>query len=253
MKQKIAYLTIDDAPTKDFRKKVDFLIKKNIPAIFFCIGKNMGKYEDDLVFAIKNGFIIGSHAYNHKHFSDLNLKEAYKEIKDTDNIIELLYHKAKVKRPAKLFRFPYLDKGAHTHSKDYQNNWLNYPINKKKNKIQTYLKKLGYTQPLFENININWYNKNRLFEDIDVFCTFDQMEYFLGNKNALYGMNKESAILARIDEDYPNEGRSLNYNKTSDIIMIHDHEKTTKLFFKIINKYLEKGIIFKLPRFKTFK
>jgi len=35
MTRKIAYLTIDDAPTKDFRKKVDFLIKKKVPATFF--------------------------------------------------------------------------------------------------------------------------------------------------------------------------------------------------------------------------
>jgi len=66
------------------------LLKKNIPAIFFCIGKNMAKYEDDLIYAINNGFIIGNHAFNHKHFSDLNLKDAYKEIRDTDKIIELL-------------------------------------------------------------------------------------------------------------------------------------------------------------------
>ncbi|HIH31775.1 TPA: polysaccharide deacetylase family protein [Candidatus Woesearchaeota archaeon] len=229
------------------------MLKKNIPAIFFCIGKNMAKYEDDLIYAINNGFIIGNHAFNHKHFSDLNLKDAYKEIRDTDKIIELLYLKAKIKRPIKVFRFPYLDKGAHLHSKDYRNNWMKYSNNEKKNKIQNYLKKLGYTRPLFENININWYNKSGLLKDVDVYCTFDQMEYFLGNEDAPYGLSGESAILARIEEDYPEEGRSLNFSKTSDIIMIHDHEKTTRLFFKLINAYLKKGIIFKLPRFKTFK
>ena len=92
-----------------------------------------------------------------------------------------------------------------------------------------------------------------MLKDVDVYCTFDQMEYFLGNEDAPYGLSGESAILARIEEDYPEEGRSLNFSKTSDIIMIHDHEKTTRLFFKLINAYLKQGIILKLPRFKTFK
>jgi precorrin-2 methylase len=52
-------------------------------------------------------------------------------------------------------------------------------------------------------------------------------------------MCKEKAILHRIDEDVPYEGRSLNCLETSDIILIHDHEKTTRLFYKIIDRYLE--------------
>jgi len=79
--------------------------------------------------------------------------------------------------------------------------------------------------------------------------TFDQMEYWLDDAHAPYGLSKEKTIMDRIDEDYPEQGRSLNYQKTSDIIMIHDMEHTNKLFFKIIKKYIKKRFIFKLPKF----
>jgi peptidoglycan/xylan/chitin deacetylase (PgdA/CDA1 family) len=249
MNQKIAYLTIDDAPTKDFRKKVDFLINENIPAIFFCLGKEMKKFEDDLVYAIQKGFVVGSHAFSHRYFSDLSLGECFEEIKKTDVIIEELYKKAGVKRPIKLFRFPYLDKGGHKDSKEFEENPLSCTNPEKKRKIQEYLQKMGYRQPKFENINLKWYNDAGFSEDADVVCTFDQMEYWLGRKNAPYGLSLESAIMARIEEDFPEDGRSLNSMKTSDIIMVHDHERTTALFFKIIKRYLEKGILIKFPEF----
>ena len=34
--RKIAYLTIDDGPSKDMKMKVDYLVSKGIPAIWFC-------------------------------------------------------------------------------------------------------------------------------------------------------------------------------------------------------------------------
>jgi peptidoglycan/xylan/chitin deacetylase (PgdA/CDA1 family) len=244
MTDKLAYLTIDDAPTKDFKKKVDFLLEKNIPAIFFCVGEKIKQFEEDVIYAIKKGFIIGNHSYTHRYFSDLEVEECFEEIKKTDEIIDELYAKAEVKRPTKLFRFPHLDKGAHENSKVYEKDWLNGSNFEKKQKIQDYLKKLGYSQPKFQNINLKWFNEKKLLQDIDVFMTFDQMEYWLDNKDAPYGLSEEKAILDRMDEDFPEEGRSLNHKETADIIMIHDMEHTTPLFFKLIDKYLEKGIKF---------
>ncbi|MCD6471339.1 polysaccharide deacetylase family protein, partial [bacterium] len=51
-------LTVDDCPSSDFKRKVDFLLLKNIPAIFFCIGKLTEKRKKVIIYAIKNGFII---------------------------------------------------------------------------------------------------------------------------------------------------------------------------------------------------
>jgi hypothetical protein len=91
---------------------------------------------------------------------------------------------------------------------------------------------------------MKYFTDKNLMEGVDVRCTFDQMEYFLGMENAPYGMSEEEAILGRIDEDVPYGGRSLNCLETSDIILTHDEEKTTELFFKIINRYLEKNFEF---------
>jgi len=94
---KFAYLTIDDCPSSDFKRKVDFLFSKNIPAIFFCIGKLTEKRKRIVIYAIKKNFIIGNHSYSHIPFSKLSLKEGKREIKKTDKLIEQLYEKAKVK------------------------------------------------------------------------------------------------------------------------------------------------------------
>ena len=136
---KIAYLTVDDCPSSDFKRKVDFLLLKNIPAIFFCIGKLMEKRKKVIIYAIKKGFIIGNHSYSHIPFSKLSLREAKREIKKTDEIIEQLYKGAGIKRPIKVFRFPNLDKGDGN---------KNYPFvdwnNPKVKALQEYLRKLGY-------------------------------------------------------------------------------------------------------------
>ena len=42
--KKQVYLTIDDAPTKYFKDKVDYLYKRKIPAIIFCVGEQHQKY-----------------------------------------------------------------------------------------------------------------------------------------------------------------------------------------------------------------
>ena len=65
---KIAYLTIDDAPSKDFIRKLDFLSSKNIPAILFCEGRFLEERFDDGVCAIRKGYIVGNHGYDHKYF-----------------------------------------------------------------------------------------------------------------------------------------------------------------------------------------
>ena len=54
MVKKNVYLTIDDAPSKDFREKIDFLISKNIPAIIFCVGNKIEDRSEDVIYAIKN-------------------------------------------------------------------------------------------------------------------------------------------------------------------------------------------------------
>lgn len=251
MDRKRVYLTIDDAPSENFKEKVEFLYERNIPAVFFCIGENIMKHEDDVIYAIRKGFILGNHSFEHNHFSDMTLEECKNSILKTDEIIEKIYNQSGVKRPMKLFRFPNFDRGGDVSGEAYEKKWSKpycewfiYDKEDKMLEIQTFLKSLGYSQPQFSGINMKFFINKTLMKFVDVQCTFDQMEYFLGVKNAPYGMEKEETILARIDEDVPYEGRSLNCLETSDIILVHDQEKTTDIFYKIIDQYQKKNFQF---------
>lgn len=248
---KQVYLTIDDAPGKDFKDKVDFLYERKIPAIFFCIGENIKKHIDDVAYAIKKEFLIGNHSYIHKHFSDLTIDEAKESIQMTDDAIEEAYKIADISRKLKVFRFPYFDQGGYYSGEDYesrwskpQGEWFLYPRKDRLIVVQEFLKHLGYTQPQFNGVNSKYLSDKAMFDFLDVRCTFDQMEYFLGVNNAPYGMDKEEAILGRIDEDVPYEGRALNCTDTTDIILMHDHDNTTELFYNIINRYIDKNFEF---------
>src|SRR5690554_1785590 len=108
---KKAILTIDDAPSSDFKYKVAVLQELNVPAVFFCTGSLIRKREQDLIEAIHAGFILGNHSYNHYHFSKLSLKQCERQITKASALIDRVYRLAGVDRPVKWFRFPYGDKG----------------------------------------------------------------------------------------------------------------------------------------------
>ena len=244
MAKKIAYLTIDDGPSKDMKQKVDFLLSKKVPAIWFSRGDFLEKRPKEAIYAIKKGFIIGNHSYNHPYFSKLPLNKCFKQIEKTDEIIDSLYRQAGKKRQAKVFRFPYGDKGG---GENVEKGW---PEDKRTfiQAIQNFLKKLGYKQPLFEGIKYKWFNKAGLLNDIDVYWTYDVMEWAI--KEKAFGIDSLRKVFERMDENYPEQGRGLNFAGSNEIILIHDHFETTKIFIPIIKKLITKGIKFDLPKFQ---
>jgi len=224
MKRKIVYLTIDDSPSSDFKRKVNYLYSKKIPAIFFCRGDYMKKREKWVIYAIKKGFVIGNHSYSHPFFSLISTKRAREEIKKTDSIIEKIYKKAKIKRPEKIFRFPYGDKCI-----------------ERRRKIQKILLELGYKQPEFKNINYFWFRKLGFKKDLDVSWTYDIMEYKIYPLQKIFHkMKKRNSLFSG----------SLINNKSNEIILTHDHEKTIKMFIPIIEKLISMNLKFELPKFK---
>ena len=104
MAAKTAYLTIDDAPSPKMGEKVDYLLRKGIPAVWFCEGRYLEQRPEAAMDAIRNGFILGNHAYDHPRFSGLKLDECFDQIRRTDGLIESLYCRCGVKRPARWFR-----------------------------------------------------------------------------------------------------------------------------------------------------
>jgi len=218
---KKVYLTIDDSPSENFMSKIIFLKNKNIPAIIFCIGRLIEKNEKDIIEAIRKDFVIGNHSYSHNRFSEISMERGYEEIKRTDKIIERCYKKSGRKRPAKLFRFPYGDKG------DGFN-----PLSKNKKRFyQECLKKLGYEQPDFRNIKYNYWIKNNLKKEHDIFWTYDFEEYNLPLDRVFRDMNKKLK------------------SKSNDIVLLHDHKETEKEFYLIIENLIKNKIKFIMPDF----
>jgi len=241
---KTGYLTIDDGPSADWKVKADFLLSKKIPAVWFCTGKKMEKRPEAVVYLIKHGFVIGSHAYDHPKFSQLPLKECFEQLRKTDEIIDALYEKAGVERPAKFLRFPYGDKGGGEEETD-----KGWPPEKREHiqAIQDFLKKLGYRQPKFKRLTYGWYLKAGLDKDVDTYWTYDVMEWSTFQKKPLWGIDSLEKVLERMDEDMPEGCRGINFAGSNDIIMVHDHALTTSMFVPIIEKLLSKGIRFALP------
>ncbi len=253
---KIAYLTIDYSPGRDFAAKEQYLWQHSLPALFFCEGRAIRQNEGALRTAIGHGFILGNHSFNHPHFSDLTVEAGKQEILQTDALLEEVYRSAGVTRPGKYFRFPYFDSGGNASGAAYEatwsrprSEWFQYERDDRRLELQAFLRSLGYRRPDFDGINPKYFADPALLTGVDTRCTFDQSEYWLGKPNAPWGLATEKAILARIEEDLPYDGRSLNCDETADIILVHDHDNTTALFYRIIARYVEKGIQFRpIPR-----
>ena len=245
MINKVAYLTIDDSPSQDMRQKLDFLVGHNIPAIFFCRGDFLEARPHLAIEAIQRGFIIANHAYDHPHFSDLSLDAAFDQIQRTDAIVERLYAEAGVPRPAKLFRFPYGDKGG----LQYDHVLLPYTGEgaRRKAAIQDFLRRLGYYQPAFEGITYRYYREAGLLDDLDWYWTYDVVEWSVYAEQPLYEIDSLAKVFARMDEDVPEGGRGLNSAGSEEIILTHDHHESTEIFFPIIKRLVDKGLVFKLP------
>ena len=244
---KTAYLTIDDGPSKDMKKKVDFLISKGISAVWFCRGDLLEQRPHYADYAIKNRFIISNHSYSHPYFSDLTLRQCYEEIERTDTIIEYIYQKAAVKRPAKFFRFPYGDKGGLRYAEVFEPYQGEGKI--RKDGIQEFLRRLGCRQPRFMGITYEYYLNAGLLDDVDWHWTYDVMEYAIFEEEHMFGIDSLEKVFERMDEDVPEGCRGLNFSGSEDIILIHDHPESSHLFEPIVERLLAKGIQFSLPEF----
>ena len=198
---KRAWLTIDDAPTEDFRQRVDELNARGIRAVWFCLGERLERYPEEAVHAVRNGHILGNHSYDHPAFSKLSLGEAREQIARTERLLDGIYARAGVPRPVKLFRFPYLDDGGDI----------------KRDELQSLLRGMGFEQPGFPGVTYPWWKQKGRPERIDVGCTYDTWDWRLQE-----GGEMLPELLARMDEHAPEQGKGLNDAPGSnEVIMMH--------------------------------
>jgi len=216
------FLTIDDGPSVDAISKIDYLNQQHIKSIWFCKGQNLAKNPEAALRLLNTGHILANHSFSHPHFSEISLDEAEKEIAETEKLLDELYRKADLARPAKLFRFPYGDQGQN------------------KDDIQKYLAALNLSGLVVDN-----YEYREPFinapNDIDWLWSYDIQEWGIHHEQGLqltYETVKEN-LQKYID----------NHNKAKDqIILTHDHVGTTQYFEEIVGIFIKAGIEFEDPQ-----
>ncbi len=85
-KEKVAYLTFDDGPTKSATPKIlDILKEEDVKASFFVIGKYVKNHPYIVKRAYKEGHYIANHGYNHNNSILYKNNESFlNEIRNTD-------------------------------------------------------------------------------------------------------------------------------------------------------------------------
>lgn len=103
-KQKIVSLTFDDGPYSEQTIAVlDVLKEEHVPAVFFCIGKNMRGREQVVKRMVEDGHVVANHSYSHGFMFDMKSSSAMlDDLRQADETI----HAATGLQP-KLFRPPY--------------------------------------------------------------------------------------------------------------------------------------------------
>lgn len=236
--QKTIFLTIDDAPSSHLSKKVDFLLRHDIPTILFCRGEFMEKNLDQVVYAIQKGFWIGNHSFTHPHFSTITLEQANEEIDKTEFWIEKAYERAKIIRPHKLFRFPFLDRGEKKGIEFVE-------------ALQEMLKVKGFVRLEFQDLTYpDLIEETKKY--IDIPCTLEAKEYALFSevfmkKHGLFEVEDFIKLLEKKDEK---KGYDLRDAKSADLFLMHDFETTHHLFEPLLNELLSWNVKFKLPSVK---
>ncbi len=246
-----AYLTIDDIPTKQTPKLIDFLVSLSIRPIMFCWGQRLEECRSEAIYALKNGAVLQNHSYSHPHFSDLSFEEAKKEILRNEELLESIYAEAGVKREYKLFRFPYGDQGGEN-----------------KNKIQQFLREQRFAHIDDQAFDNMMYVQKGQKEDTDVYWTFDYAEYnirpgssfkFEDVINRINDFVGSSAVKCAESSDCNDtatwkegqSGKAPDGAVSKNIILIHDHTETEECypgyFEKQIKLVLERGVRFVDP------
>ena len=130
-KEKVAYLTFDDGPSKNVTPKIlDILKEEDKKATFFVIGKKVEENQSIVKRAYEEGHYIANHGYDHDNFKLYKSKESFKnEVTKTDEAISKAINVQNY--CSHLFRFP---------------NGFMSPQNKRKKKeaVQT-LTEMNYT------------------------------------------------------------------------------------------------------------
>lgn len=243
--RKKIYLTVDDGPSCYMTEKVDFLMEKGIPSIWYCRGEYIEKNLKELVNSVKRGVVIGNHSFSHPCFSEISFDEAKREIFKTELLIEKAYAQAERSRLYKLFRFPFLDKGA---GKNRLPPYKEQEEEKVEN-LQNFLRSQGFQKARFEGVSYRYYQKARLGRHLDAPWTFDAKEYALFSRKSMekHRLHTTEDFIERMFSYDPENGLGISCADSNEIVLFHDFEQTHFLFYPMIKSLINRDIIFAMP------
>jgi peptidoglycan/xylan/chitin deacetylase (PgdA/CDA1 family) len=95
-------ITFDDGPAVNFSPGIlDVLKKSNVPAAFFCIGKNIAANKAILKRIVAEGHIVGNHSNSHHFWFDLYSTEKMMEdmMSMSDRVFEVIGVRPNLFRP----------------------------------------------------------------------------------------------------------------------------------------------------------
>ena len=228
-----AYLTIDDSPSSETEKLVDFLYERKIPAIFFVRGELLEENPHAIEYAIQKGFMIGNHSYAHRPAGEMSMQDWIDDLELCDHLINQAYLNCNLDRPKKLYRFPYIDRGDG--QKKEQIHISTFNENNKTLPLQEYLRKNGFCQP-FENVSPDYPNQAN-----DCLYTFTTRDWMINDKHkSKHEIKTVSDLKSRIDKD-----ESLKNTKHSHVIIMHDQPGLFNVVCDVVDYLCKKGFSFK--------
>ncbi|MCU4800880.1 polysaccharide deacetylase family protein [Halobacteria archaeon HArc-gm2] len=210
-----SYLTVDDAPTETLPEKLAILEDHDVPALFFCEGRRLAEYPDHARQAVEAGYHIGNHAYSHQHASELSVDDVREEVAETEALVEDVYADAGVTRPARLFRFPYGDKGG-----------------ERADRFQEVLEAEEFTPPDPSRIEYDWDGENR-DGDRDWYWTVSVEDWEADSRAELRDH------VAAVDDRFDQPG--------DDVVLFHDGGNTPALFEAFLELLAERDVEFGDP------
>lgn len=209
-----AYLTVDDAPSATLPEKLTVLDDHGVRALFFCEGRRLADHADNARQAVEAGHLLGNHAHDHNHASDIAVKDFADELDRTEAAIDEVYADAGVDRPATLFRFPFGDKGGD-----------------RAEEFQAVLAERDFRPPNADLIDYDFWADHA--GDRDWFWTVDVEDYNVDTKEAL---------AANVADAADRLGRDSN-----DILLFHDGGNSPEQFEHYLHLLDERGVVFGDP------
>lgn len=227
-----AYLTIDDSPSGETEKLVDFLANRKIPALLFVRGKLLEQNPRAIEYAINNGLIIGNHSYAHIPAGEMQPQEWADDLELCDHLIEAAYRRCGVERPAKYYRFPYIDRGDGV--KHEQIDKAAIEDNEKTQILQDYLHEQHFYQP-FKKMPRSY--PKRAY---DCLYSFTARDWMLNDKHrGKQEIKTREELIARAAAE-----ESLRDEINRHILLLHDQDGMVDDAIALIEWFLDQGFTF---------